>query len=1065
MGNWKRLFALTLSMLMLVTIMFPGTVHAAREKTLRIGYIDYQGFIQQNEDGTYEGYGVDYLNEISKYTGWKYEYVFGTWPKLLEKLKNKEIDFLCSAQKVESRKANFDYSEYPIGYTQGLLYTLPENDNIYYEDYRALNDTRIGGLRSSATNDFLKRYAKRCGFKYKLVEYDSEAELVQALKVGEVETIATDRFAYHNDLKLVAQFGADAYYMMSYKGSPYIEEANFALSEIKVDFSFETELFKKHYSESTEETGLLLTREEMEYIKSAPVITVGNLADRHPMSRLNPETGKAEGINEDILDLISQVSGLTFEQQIVPQGDKPIEALKEGRFDLIAGIIQADTFREDQELSLSDPFLKSDLVVVVRKGYSYNPQNNTVVGVNRTFRTLQEHIAAEYPNARVATYKTVEDALKAVQAQEADAVIQNIYMMTYLLQNPRYSNLQILPTHFMEENSSIVGLRSADSRLMSIINKTIGVIGEEKVNEIVTARTIADPYHATLLDTMYEYRVLFSVLGVLAVTIFVAIGVIWKMRRRNLLRLQSKNEQLAEAVKRADMASQAKSLFLARMSHEIRTPMNAIVGLTTIAKSHKDSGEKMEEYLNKIMSASKVLLGIINDILDMSAIENEKLKIASTPFDFKQLLTGISTMYYGQCKEKGVKFDLILSGVSEETLVGDALRTNQILLNIMSNAFKFTPPGGSIRFLATQTLIQDGTVYIRFKITDTGIGMTEGMKERLFQPFEQESAMTAMKHGGSGLGMSITKSLVDMMQGKIEVESQKDAGTTFTVDLPFGLPDESVGEKEEVKNICALVVDDDADAREYTSSILKRLCISHDTASSGEEAMEKLVLEHEKGRGYDVCFIDWVMAGMDGIAVTRKIRELFDEDTIIIIVSAYDLSEVEEEAREAGADMFITKPMFQSTVVDLLMTLSGGIYKSQTVEPDKYDFTGYRVLVAEDNAMNIEIVIDLLGLVKMEVDCAENGKEAVEMFEKSKPGTYAAVLLDIQMPVMDGHEASRAIRAGNHPEAKTIPIYAITANAFTEDVSAALAAGMNGYIAKPIDNGLLCSTLAKHCEK
>ncbi|MGC4018178.1 MAG: transporter substrate-binding domain-containing protein [Muricomes sp.] len=1061
----RRFFAIILSAAMLVIVMLPGTVYASPGKTLKIGYIDYQGFIQQNEDGTYEGYGVDYLNEISKYTGWKYEYVFGTWPDLMKKLKNKEIDFLCSAQKVEERKADFDFSEYSIGYTQGLLYTLPENDSIYYEDYKALDNKKIGGLRSSATNKFLEKYAKHWGFRYKLIEYDSEAELVAALKAGEVETIATDRFAYHNDLKLVAQFGADAYYMMSYKGSPYMEEANYALSEIKINYSFETNLFEKYYSESTEEKGLLYTREEVEYIKSAPVITVGNLPDKYPVSRINPETGKVEGLNEDILDLISQISGLKFEQKAIPLGEKPIKALKEGKFDLVAGVVRTDEFEKDPAISLSNPFLTSDLVAVVRNGYGYNLQSNMVLAVDEAFQAVQDYVAKTYPDAQIVTYKKVEDALKAVCDGDADVVVQNAYVVSYLLQKPRYESLQILPTHFMEENSSIVGLSSADPRLISVINKTIGAIGDEKINEMVTAKTIANPYHATLSDIIYEYRVLLSALGALIIIVFMASIVVWRMRQKNLLRLQAKNLQLAEAVKRADMASQAKSQFLARMSHEIRTPMNAIVGLTTIAKSYKDSAEKMEEYLNKIMTASKVLLGIINDILDMSAIENEKLKIGKIPFDFKQLLTDISSMYYGQCKEKGIKFDLILSEVSEETLVGDALRTNQVLLNLMSNAFKFTPPGGSIRFQVTQTLVQDGVVHMRFEISDTGVGMTKEMQERLFQPFEQESEITAIKHGGSGLGMSITKSLVDIMHGKIEVHSEKEQGTTFIVELPFGLSEESSGMKEDVKGIRALVVDDDRDAREYTSNILNHLSISHDLATSGEEAIEKISRESEKGRGYDVCFIDWVMDGIDGIGVTRKIRELFDENTIIIIVSAYDLSEVEEEARKAGANMFITKPIFQSTVFDLLMTLSCGKYKGLMAQPDEYDFTGHRVLVAEDNAMNMEIIVDLLKLVNMEVDCAEDGEKALEMFEKSAPGTYMALLLDIQMPIMDGHEATRAIRMGSHPDAKTIPIYAITANAFTEDVSAALAAGMDGYIAKPIDNRVLYSTLAKHCKE
>lgn len=1066
MGSLKRLFALTVSAVMLLLLTFPGTASGAPAKTLRIGYMDYQGFIQKGQDGVYEGYGVDYLNEISKHTGWQYEYVFGTWSDLLEMLKNKEIDFLCTAQKTEDRVREYDFSSYPIGYTQGLLYTLPDNDRIYYQDYEALNHTKIGGLKGSAVNGFLEKYAKRYGFEYELVQYDSEKQMVEALHAGDVESIASERLAYHENLKLVAQFGADPYYMMSYKGSPYMEALDFALSEIKINPVFETDLYTKYYSRSAADTEALYTRGEMDYIRSAPVITVGNLPDRHPLSWLNQKTGKVEGINEDILNLISKISGLTFDYQALPLLEKPVDALKQGHFDLVAGILYSDSYKKDPELSLSNPFLTSNLVIAVKKGYKYNPHNNVVMGLSKSFQTMQEYIAGTYPNYKIITYDTVEDVVKAVERGEVDAMIQNGYMMTYLLQNPRYSDIQILPTQFIEERSTIAALSSTDPRLISVINKTLAVIRRDQVSEIVTARTIADPYHATLMDTLYEYRMVFSGLGGLLIAVLAAVAAILTMRHQNMNRLQDKNKQLAEAVRQADMANRAKSLFLARMSHEIRTPMNAIIGLTAIAKNHKNDGEKMEEYLDKITTSSRILLNIINDVLDMSAIENEKLQIAHAPFDFKQLLMGISSIYYAQCKGKGIEFDLVLSRISEETLIGDALRTNQILLNLMSNAFKFTPPGGSIRLLVTQTMIQNETVYMRFEVTDTGSGMTDEMKERLFQPFEQESADTAMEHGGSGLGLSITKNLVDMLQGKIKVDSQKNEGTSFTVDLPFGLLKKRLNVKEDkFGSIRALVVDDDPDTVEYISAILRRIGIEHDVANSGKEAIEKLVQEYEKGQGYDICFLDWIMSGIDGIAVTRKIRELFNEDTTIIIVSAYDLSEVSDEARRAGADMFITKPVFQSTIFNVLMNLSGGRYRKMMSGGKEYDFTGFCVLLAEDNAINMEIAAELLEMVNMKVDRAQNGKEAVEMFEKSEPGTYGAVLLDIQMPVMDGHEAARTIRRGNHPEAKTIPIYAITANAFTEDVSAALAAGMDGYIAKPIDNEILYSTLEKHCKR
>ncbi|MEG2082756.1 MAG: response regulator, partial [Oscillospiraceae bacterium] len=361
-----------------------------------------------------------------------------------------------------------------------------------------------------------------------------------------------------------------------------------------------------------------------------------------------------------------------------------------------------------------------------------------------------------------------------------------------------------------------------------------------------------------------------------------------------------------------------------------------------------------------------------------------------------------------------------------------------------------------------QTPHSDTQTFLRFEITDNGCGMSQEMKSRIFTAFEQETATTAQKYGGSGLGMSITKNLVDLMHGAITVESEKGVGTTFTVDLPFGIPEhrqEYTGKN--FSDIKALVVDDDGETCEYTSIVLDRLKVKHDCATSGEEALGKIRKGYDGGKGYDLCFIDWRMPEMDGIALTKKIRAEFDDDTIIIIVSAYDLSEVEDEAKEAGVNMFVTKPVFQSTVFNMLMSLSGGKYIEGNKTGENYNFKGHRVLLVEDNALNMEIATELLSVTGIEVDSAENGKLALEKFTASPEGTYDIILMDIQMPIMDGHESTRAIRASEHPQAKTIPIYAMTANAFTEDISLALSAGMNGHIAKPIDTEIMYGVIEK----
>lgn len=528
------------------------------------------------------------------------------------------------------------------------------------------------------------------------------------------------------------------------------------------------------------------------------------------------------------------------------------------------------------------------------------------------------------------------------------------------------------------------------------------------------------------------------------------------------------NQALEDALLNAQKANSAKKDFLSRMSHEIRTPLNAIIGMTTIAAASIEDRGRVEDCLEKIGYSSKHLLMLINDVLDMSRIENNRMKVNEEPFELMEFLNAFVSVVYPQARDKGLEFEEKITGFSDHTTyIGDSLRLNQILLNLVSNAIKFTPSGGKVSLEVAHLRSKGTRGWLRFTVSDTGIGMDEIGLERLYKPFEQADASIAGKYGGTGLGMSITQNLVSLLGGHITVKSEPDKGTVFTVELPFEESNIDLRSiKEEVlEELDVLVVDDDQEICEHTAFLLERMKIHAEWVLSGAEAVERVVEKQGSQQEFDVCFIDWKMPNMDGVETTRRIREEVGPDTPIIIISAYDWSDIEDEARKAGVNAFIAKPMFQSSIYNVLVSVTKGAFGTITPKTNEggMSLEGKRFLLAEDNAVNMKIAVTLLEMKGAEVDGVEDGLKALEWFQRSEPGYYDAVLLDVQMPVMDGCEAARQIRSCGHEKAQTIPILAITANAFAEDVSTVMEAGMNAHVGKPFDIEQLSTVLSRLC--
>ena len=523
----------------------------------------------------------------------------------------------------------------------------------------------------------------------------------------------------------------------------------------------------------------------------------------------------------------------------------------------------------------------------------------------------------------------------------------------------------------------------------------------------------------------------------------------------------TQQQALSEALTAAEQASRAKTSFLSSMSHEIRTPMNAIIGLNNIALNEPDVPEKTREYLVKMGASAQHLLGIINDILDMSRIESGRMTIKNEEFSFAKSLEQVNTMISGQCRDKGLEYECFTEGHIDDRYIGDEMKLKQVMINILGNAVKFTPAGGKVTFIIEEGPRYDRKCTIRLIIKDTGIGMSKEYLPHLFDAFSQEDSSSTSKYGSTGLGMPITKNIVELMNGRIDVESEKGVGTTFTVTVTLGESDRKNSGSEEgemdPRDMSVLVIDDDTIALEHAQIVLGQIGMTCDTAESGFEGLDMVKLRHARRDDYDLILIDWRMPEMDGVETTRRIREVAGHDTPIIILTSFNWDDIADEAKEAGVDTFVAKPLFAGSVLDEFREAFKR--KNEALTKKRADLKGRRVLLAEDMAVNAEIMVMLLSMREIEVDVAENGRIAVEKYTSHPEHYYDAILMDMRMPEMDGLEATKVIRSSGCPDAKTIPIIALTANAFDEDVQRSMQAGLNAHLTKPVDQEALFAAL------
>ncbi len=521
------------------------------------------------------------------------------------------------------------------------------------------------------------------------------------------------------------------------------------------------------------------------------------------------------------------------------------------------------------------------------------------------------------------------------------------------------------------------------------------------------------------------------------------------------------NKKLQSAAKEAESANKAKTDFLSTMSHDIRTPMNAIIGLTTIAKKNLDDPASVGESLRKISMASNHLLTLINDILDISKVESGKLNLSPLTFSIAETVENLVNLSQPMVKEKNIEFNFRVGRMDTEYLYADQLRLNQIYINILSNAIKYTEPGGHVSVdIFEEESPKPGSVRLTYRVSDTGIGMSPEFMAHMYQPFSRQTDSRVNSIQGTGLGLAITKQMVDLMGGTIDCQSEQGKGTTFTVILDLPIADRQRDDMV-LDPMDVLVVDDDEILLDTAVDALESLGVTADRARSGMEALSKIKQRHQTGQDYSIVILDWKMPDLDGIETVHRIREEAGANTPILLVSAYDLSDIEDMAKEAGANGFVSKPLFRSKLYDKINMLLGSEAKSVEPENDYSDLEGMNILIAEDNDVNWEIISYMLDMLGITSERAENGRICVDKMSKAAKGSFDLIFMDIQMPKMNGLEATRNIRKLDDPWASSIPIIAMTADAFSENVTECLEAGMNGHIAKPIDIKLVIKEIRR----
>ncbi len=1075
-----RPLSFLISLLLLLQSCLPA--HAApsaanQPEILRVGFFAFSGYHTIDENGRRSGYGYEFLQRLAIHGGWSYEYIGydSSYADALTMLQNGEVDIVTSVSRTPEREEQFLFSDQNIGVNSTIFTVKSGNQDIIEGDYTTYEGISVGMLEGNSKNANFEKFAKEHGFSFRPVYFSMQEELSEALQEGRVDAAVTGSLRLLENEWLLESFDASPFYICTRKDRPdLMARINAAINEMDLhDPNWRNALHEIYYATDQDDSVILNAGEraflEEHQASGVPLKLLVN-PDRSPYCYFRD--GEAQGILPSLFAVLADRLGLHYEYIPVRDREEYYALRASGAADIVLDFTGDYYLAEEEGYKITVPYFRTNFARLTLDGFSGTPKR---LAIPNRADAIDDLVTSWYSDASVTRYPDTRSCVQAVLDGQADAAVLYSYNAEmYVRQDSRN---RLASTVFGDTSLSYaVGSSVPGGRyLLSLLDKGADSFTDAELDSVM-AREIDEGRERNVSLTAFLYRnPLYSVLAVAFVLLLLFTLIMLAVRTRNQRQLQQKialatgeleqkTNELTKALQDADAANRAKTTFLNNMSHDIRTPMNAIIGYTTLTAAHLDNREQTQDYLAKISQASEHLLSLINDVLDMSRIESGKVTINERPENLADILQGLRNIIQSDVHAKRQELFIDTVDVTDEEICCDKLRLNQILLNLTSNAIKFTPAGGTVAIRVTQkSAASEGCGLYEFKVSDTGIGMKPEFLETVFDPFTREQTSTVSGIQGTGLGMAITKNIVDMMGGTISVESEHGRGSTFTVTLKlrFSAAHQEISPIAALKDFRGLVIDDDMVCCQSVSKMLRQIGMRAEWALSGREAIARTAEAVEMADPFEVYIVDWSMPELSGIETVREIRRIVGEDSPIILMSAYDWADIESEARQAGVTGFISKPLFAS---DLHHTLEHSLGQSEGEPesksgadlqaaslPSEEDFTGRRILLTEDNELNREIAAEILREAGFTVECAENGREACDMLLSSRPGYYDLILMDIQMPVMDGYAATQTIRAMEDPALAGIPIIAMTANAFAEDREQALAAGMNGHLAKPID--------------